>query len=94
MREFLRESGLIRVYHVRRPDGAGFEEKPELPFAAVDEAIVNAVAHREYGLEWATECVYYRDALVDGNQAPQPLNHHRCGTRARRDDADYGYRAC
>jgi predicted HTH transcriptional regulator len=67
VREFLRESGLIRVYHVRRPDGAGFEEKPELPFAAVDEAIVNAVAHREYGLEWLTECVYYRDALVVRN---------------------------
>ena len=67
VREFLRESGLIRVYHVRRPDGAGFEERPELPFAAVDEAIVNAVAHREYGLEWPIECVYYRDALVVRN---------------------------
>lgn len=66
VREFLRESGLIRVYHVRRPDG-GFEERPELPFIAVDEAIVNAVAHREYALEWPIECVYYRDALVVRN---------------------------
>lgn len=66
VREFLRESGLIRVYHVRRPDG-GFEEKPELPFLAVDEAIVNAVAHRDYSLEWHVECIYYRDALVVKN---------------------------
>lgn len=66
VREFLRESGLIRVYHVRRPDG-GFEERSELPFIAVDEAIVNAVAHRDYGLEWPIECVYYRDALVVRN---------------------------
>jgi len=66
VREFLRESGLIRVYHERRPSG-GFEERPELPFIAVDEAIVNAVAHREYALEWAIECVYYRDALVVRN---------------------------
>jgi predicted HTH transcriptional regulator len=62
VREFLRESGLIRVYHIRRQDG-GFEEKPELPFIAVDEAIVNAVAHRDYALEWGIECTYYQDAL-------------------------------
>jgi len=66
VREFLRESGLIRVYNLRRPDG-GFEEKPELPFMAVDEAIVNAVAHRDYALEWPIECIYYRDALVVSN---------------------------
>ena len=66
VREFLRESGLIRVYQVRRPDG-GFEEKSELPFIAVDEAIVNAVAHRDYALEWPIECIYYRDALVVKN---------------------------
>ncbi|MFA6954971.1 MAG: RNA-binding domain-containing protein [Thermoanaerobaculia bacterium] len=66
VRDFLRESGLIRVYHVRRPDG-GFAEEPELPFTAVDEAIVNAVAHRDYALEWPIECIYYRDALVVKN---------------------------
>ena len=66
VRDFLRESGLIRVYHVRRPEG-GFVEEPELPFTAVDEAIVNAVAHRDYALEWPIECIYYRDALVVKN---------------------------
>lgn len=62
VREFLRESGLIRVYQTRRKDG-GFEENPELPFFAVDEAIVNAVVHRDYALEWPIECRYYQDAL-------------------------------
>jgi predicted HTH transcriptional regulator len=66
VRDFLRDSGLIRVYHVRNPEG-GFAEEPELPFIAVDEAIVNAVAHREYGAEWPVECVFYRDALVVKN---------------------------
>ena len=63
VREYLQESGLIRVYHVRSQDG-GFEEIPELPFIAVDEAVVNAVAHRDYALEWPIECTYFRDAFV------------------------------
>jgi predicted HTH transcriptional regulator len=66
VREFLRESGLLRVYHVRNATGALVEE-PELPYVAVDEAIVNAVAHREYALEWQIECVYFNDALVVRN---------------------------
>ncbi len=63
VREFLRDSGMIRVRQVRR-EGGGFEEIPEIPFIAVDEAIVNAVAHRDYDLEWQIECRYYRDAFV------------------------------
>jgi predicted HTH transcriptional regulator len=66
VRAFLRESGLLRVFFVRNAEGALVEE-PELPFIAVDEAIVNAVAHREYALEWQIECVYYTDALVVRN---------------------------
>ena len=66
VREFLRESGLLRVYFPRNADGALVEE-PELPFVAIDEAIVNAVAHRDYALEWHIECIYYRNALVVRN---------------------------
>lgn len=66
VREFLRASGLLRVYYPRNAEGALVEE-PELPFVAIDEAIVNAVAHREYALEWHIECIYYTDALVVRN---------------------------
>lgn len=66
VREFLRESGLLRVYFPRNAEGALVEE-PELPFVAIDEAIVNAVAHRDYALEWNIECIYYRDAFVVQN---------------------------
>ena len=66
VREFLRSSGLLRVYQVRQPDG-GFAEEAEIPYIAIDEAIVNAVAHRDYALEWQIECAYYRDAFVVRN---------------------------
>jgi Putative ATP-dependent DNA helicase recG C-terminal len=65
-REFLRESGLIKVYTVRLP-GGGFEEQPELPTIVVDEAIVNAVVHRDYALEWQIEVCLFRDAVVVKN---------------------------
>lgn len=66
VRQFLRESGLLRVYYTRNEDGA-LVEIPELPYVAVDEAIVNAVAHRDYALEWQIECMYFSDALVVRN---------------------------
>lgn len=66
VRQFLRESGLLRVYHVRNEEGA-LVEIPELPYIAVDEAIVNAVAHRDYALEWQIECIYFSDAFVVRN---------------------------
>jgi predicted HTH transcriptional regulator len=66
MRVFIRESGLFKTYQRRSPNG-GFIEEPELPFIAVDEAIVNAVAHRDYAVEWPIECEYYRDGFVVTN---------------------------
>ena len=62
-RTFLKESGFLKTYLKRRPEG-GFEELPELPPIAVDEAIVNAVAHRDYAIGNAIRCEKYTDGLV------------------------------
>lgn len=66
MRVFIRESGFFKTYQKRNPSG-GFTEEPEYPVIAVDEAIVNAVAHRDYAVELPIECEYYRDAFVVKN---------------------------
>ena len=62
-RSFLKESGFFKTYLKRRPEG-GFEELPELPPIAVDEAIVNAIAHRDYAIGSAIRCEKYTDGLV------------------------------
>ena len=69
-RSFLKESGFFKTYLKRRPEG-GFEELPELPPIAVDEAIVNAVAHRDYAIGNAIRCEKFTDGLVV--QSPGPL---------------------
>ena len=66
IRTFLGESGFFKTYQRRNPDG-GFIEDPEFPRIAVDESIVNAVAHRDYGTQLPIECIHYRDAFVVGN---------------------------
>jgi len=62
-RTFFRESGFFKRYQKRKPDG-GFLEEPELPPIAIDEAIVNAVAHRDYCTKLPIECESYRDAFL------------------------------
>ena len=66
IRSFLRESGFFKTYQKRNPDG-GFTDDPEFPRIAVDESIVNAVAHRDYGAQFPIECMHYKDAFVVGN---------------------------
>ena len=73
-RSFLNESGFFKTYLKRRPEG-GFEELPELPPIAVDEAIVNAVAHRDYAIGNAIRCEKYSDGLVV--RSPGPLLQER-----------------
>ncbi len=62
-RNFVTESGLFKIYQTRLPEG-GFNEEPEYPYLALDEAIVNAVAHRDYGDRALTVCEKYQDAFV------------------------------
>lgn len=66
LRVHFRESGFIKIYQKRNPDG-GFIEEPELPRIAIDEAIVNAVIHRDYGIQVPIECRLFRDGLVVEN---------------------------
>ena len=73
-RSFLKESGFLKTYLKRRSEG-GFEEIPELPPIAVDEAIVNAVAHRDYAIGNAIRCEKYTDGLVV--RSPGPLLQER-----------------
>ena len=65
-RIFFRESGFFKRFEKRKPDG-GFIEEPELPPLAIDEAIVNAVAHRDYCTKLPIECEAYLDGFVVKN---------------------------
>ena len=63
VRSFLKESGFFKTYQRRKPEG-GFIEDPEFPPIVIDESIVNAVAHRDYGTRLPIECIHYKDAFV------------------------------
>ncbi len=62
-RTFIKESAFFEVYQLRK-DSGGFIEEPEYPPIAIDEAIVNAVAHRDYAIQRPIYCEKYTDALV------------------------------
>lgn len=75
LRTFFKESGFFKVYHRRNPDG-GFTEEPEYPYIAIDETIVNAVVHRDYGVKLPIECEYYKDAFIVRNAGPVLQREH------------------
>ncbi|MGD9650396.1 MAG: helix-turn-helix domain-containing protein, partial [Dongiaceae bacterium] len=74
LRAFFRESGFFKTFQVRRPEG-GFLDIQEFPQIAIDEAIVNAVAHRDYSVSEPIFCEVYRDAFVVRN----PGRLQQCG---------------
>ena len=65
-RTYFRDSGFFKRFQKREPDG-GFIEEPELPPVSIDEAIVNAVAHRDYRTQLPIECEAYLDAFIVKN---------------------------
>ena len=65
-RTFFRGSAFFERYQKRKP-GGGFVDEPEYPPIAIDEAIVNAVAHREYRTGLPIECESYTDAFIVKN---------------------------
>lgn len=65
-RVFFRESGFFKRYQ-KRKSGGGFVEEPEFPPTVIDEAIVNAVTHRDYRTGIPIECELYSDAFLVKN---------------------------
>lgn len=66
LRVYFEKSNFFKIYKVRRPDG-GFNDEPELPRIAVDEAIVNALVHRDYAVKQQIECKHFKDAFFVEN---------------------------
>ena len=77
LRTFFRDSALFRTM-IRRSSNGGFIEDPEYPLFAVDEAVVNAVIHRDYGVNAPIHCIAYRNGLVVENPGgiPQEVPRH------------------
>lgn len=73
VRNFVKEYAFLKVYKRRKEDG-GFIDEPEYPYIVIDEAIVNAVAHREYALNNPIRCIAYRDSFVVLNPGNIPQN--------------------
>ncbi len=77
LRAFFRDSALFRTV-IRRSSNGGFIEDPEYPIFAVDEAVLNAVIHRDYGVNSGVHCIAYRNGLVVENPGgiPQEVPRH------------------
>ncbi|MBE2207996.1 MAG: putative DNA binding domain-containing protein [Saprospiraceae bacterium] len=63
IRDWVKESNWFRRYTYRADDGFSFIHEDEYPVIAIGEAIVNAVAHRDYALKTPIDCLTYSDAF-------------------------------
>ena len=77
LRTFFKDSALFRTI-IRRSSHGGFIEDPEYPLFAVEEALINASIHRDYGATTPIHCVAYRNGLVIENPGgiPQAVPPH------------------
>lgn len=62
-RTFVADTGFFKTFEVRSASG-GFSSQPEYPPIVLDEAVVNAIAHRDYGIAQPIVCEKYADAFV------------------------------
>ena len=77
LRTFFKDSALFRTI-TRRSSHRGFIVEPEYPLLVVDEALVNAAIHRDYGATTPIRCIAYQNGLVVGNPGsiPQAVPQH------------------
>ncbi len=66
LREFLRYTSVFQTFS-KAENNSEFIDGPEYPFIAVDEALVNAIVHREYAVPASISCTVYKDKLVVKN---------------------------
>lgn len=77
LQTFFRDSALFRTI-IRRSSNGGFIEDPEYPLLAVDEAVVNAIIHKDYSATTAIHCIAYQNGFVVKNPGniPQEVPRH------------------
>lgn len=67
IKTFIKESSFFKSYTRRNPHTGEFIAEPEYPLAALDETIVNAVAHRDYATQLPIFIESYKDGLIVKN---------------------------
>ena len=77
LQTFFKDSDLFRNI-IRRSSHGGFMEDPEYPLFAVDEAVVNAIIHKDYSATTAIHCIAYQNGFVVKNPGgiPQEVPQH------------------
>ena len=66
LRNFLQDTSVFKTFS-KEENSSKFTDKPEYPFIVVDEALVNAIVHREYAVALSISCTVYKDKLVVKN---------------------------
>lgn len=72
IRAFVNEGAFFKKYIYRNTYQSGIVEENEFPLNAVEEAIVNAIIHRDYVMPVPITCALYKDAFVV--KSPGKLN--------------------
>ncbi|OLS20375.1 MAG: hypothetical protein HeimC2_37270 [Candidatus Heimdallarchaeota archaeon LC_2] len=63
VRKFILDAAYFRTLYKRDANG-GFVNELEYPSVVVDEAIVNAIIHRDYAINVPIECIAFKDAFI------------------------------